>query len=828
MNNADSTVQIIPYYSQPHVFTVIRDNTYYEETVATPKTSDDLPYSTVIVTGADKGIDNTFVRLTDLKVKKEIFGQSNFSKYGQPSLQADALFNGYTNVWFCRVLPDNALYANIVVLAHYRKGKILDELGQETGKSRMEIKFSLAYASKPYLSAGAKSDSDIEEFGRSLASKTSDPKTGYLTVPLCYIRSIGKGKYGNDYSISITRDSDREKEYDMKMYAFNLISNETITKIKNVFSGSFVQTARYGMSTLISDVLDQYSTGSCPISIFSYEDSYEKLFQFYTDIVRENAKYIQLSGGSEEDLEELNEALAINETTFDPLFGLKLNTRTNESIPYYKNYTIRASGKWKNPDLVIPNNAGAAKPLNISEYSAAFVGARILVIADPLNAGSRWLYTIIDIDRETGNIIYDDGVESPVDEDQYDGINISQSVGHMLDGGSDGDFEEITVGGETRAPSPSEMKLLLSKEYVKAFRGTKDRKILSPARVNLDFIFDANYNLTADENIPITSTTTPLYNYSTILTDRDSQNLSVLANGSNSNFIMDFTDLNVKKAIYDLNEFRNRDGMTINLEQGAGCSLYLDCGLVGLKSIGINYELMDIISMMEEFTGRQTSIDLGYYEIFDPTTSKRIKVTTSYFLAKNLIPHLVHSGLNIPFVNDDASLFAIQMDKSLIVTGDMIRGSFRPDIDLIDWDVKERLYKSRINYYVSEDEGKLVQRAVQNTRQMEASCLLEENNVRVLNLLKKNLDRACRRYEYHWNDPVARKGYTDTQMKIYRPWIGTLVEDLVIRFEANEWEQERMIMHCYVEVKFKDIIKRIILEINISRPTYSNTEGGAE
>ena len=49
-----------------------------------------------------------------------------------------------------------------------------------------------------------------------------------------------------------------------------------------------------------------------------------------------------------------------------------------------------------------------------------------------------------------------------------------------------------------------------------------------------------------------------------------------------------------------------------------------------------------------------------------------------------------------------------------------------------------------------------------------------------------------------------------------------LRKDLKIKFEANEWEQERMIMHCYVEVKFRDIVKRIILEINIQRPDYKN------
>lgn len=823
MDNNESSIQIIPYYAHPHVHTVINDNTWYDETVAQPG-QDELPFSTCVVTGADSGIDNTFVRLTDIKTKEALFGKGNFLKYGQPSIQADVLFNGNTNVWMCRVLPDNAAYANIVFLAHYRKGAILDELSQETGKFRMEVKFSVAYAAKPHLTDGPKTDSDIEAFARTLTSKTADPQTGYMTVPICYFRSIGRGQYGNGYSMSIGRDSDSEKEYDLKMYKFTLLSNSGATRKINVFSGSLYQTMRYEMSTLISDVLDQFSTGSCPVHVYPFEESFETMFKFYQNIVGLNDVYIHNSNGNAADVAELAKAQSIVMDTFDPLFGYNINTRTQEMIPYYRNYTTRASGAWVPPDLEVPNTVGASKPLNLSDWAACYVGAKVLVAADPLNGGYRWIYTVVSIDQETGNIVYDEGVETAIDDDQYDGVNISQEVGVAMSGGYDGDFQEITVGGETRAPSQAEMKLLLSREYVKAFRGNKDRKILSPARVNLDFIFDANYNLTSDDSLSIDTTSSGIYNGSTVLTDKDSQALAILGTHG---FALDFADLNVKKAMYDLNEFRNRNGMTINLEEGAGCSLYLDCNLTGLKNIGINYELMDIIKMMEDFDGRATSIDLGFYEIYDPTSRKRIKITTAYFLAKHLIPHIMVHGLNKPFTYAYAQMRSLQKDRSLIVSGEMIRDSFRPDIDLIDWDVKEQLYKARINYYLTTDEGRTVQRAVQNTRQRDASALLEENNVRVLNTLKKGMEKACRGYMYEWNEPTVRKGYTEAQMEIYRPWIGTMVADLEIRFEANEWEQERMIMHCYCSVKFRDIIKRIILEINIQRPNYSTTGGEA-
>lgn len=811
--------QIVPYYAQPHVHTVINDYTEYDETVATPSESQDLPYSTVVVAGADQGIDNTFIRLSSLSTKQAIFGKGDFQKYGQPSLQADILFNGSTNVWFCRVLPDNATYSNMIVLAHFRKGKILDDQNQETGMYRMEVKFSTTYAGKPALTDGPLDDAAIQEYANSKTQLTPDDVTGYYTVPLFYVRSIGRGKYGNSYSMAIARDTDAEKEYEVKMYRFSLVNNSDVTRVTNVFSGSLYQTVRYEMSTLISDILDQYDTGTCPVYIHSFEDNFIYLYNFYMGIVDANDAYLAAAGGSTEELQQLQTAKAMIPENFDPIFGYVLNTRTSEQIPYYRNYTSPVTNTYVAPNIVITGST--LRPANKSEWPNVAIGMTCLMVNDPLNNGARWQYTVIAVDQETGNITYNEGTEVEIDADQYTGENLSQSAGIRFRGGFDGDFEEIQSGGVSRAPTASEMKLLLAREYVKAFRGEKDRKILSPARVDLDFIFDANYNMTSEGSMTVDANSTALYHNSTVLTDSD---YAVLSTVDSDAVTMYYDDLNVKKAMYDLNEFRNRNGMTISQEMGAGCLLHLDCGLVGIKNMTVNYELMDIINMMEDFTGKSTSIDLGYYDIFDPNTRRRISVTVSYFLAQNLIPHLLTNGLNKPFVYTFAQLNALQRNTSLAVSGNMIRDSFRPDIDLIDWDVKEALYNNRINYYITSEEGRVVQRACQNTRQLNASALLEENNVRVLNSLKKSLERACRSYLYNWNEPEVRKGFTDTQMENYRPWIGTLVQDLEINFTANEFEEERMIMHCYVTVKFRNIIKRIIVEINIQRPEYSGGE----
>ena len=819
-----SSVQIIPFYAHPHVHTVINDFSQFDESVR-ERNPDELPFATCVVTGADQGIDNTFVRLSSLATKQQIFGRGNYNKYGQPSLQADQLFDGNTNVWFCRVLPDNATYANMILVAHFRKGNILDDLNQETGMARLEVKYTWENAVAPLVTNGCTTEADIEEFANSLLSLTPDPQTGYMSVPLLYIRSTGRGRYGNNFSLRINRDNEAEREFNLKMYRFSLIENNNTSRVVNLFTGSLTQETRNQLSTLLDDVIDQFPVGSVPIASKTFVDNFQLIYDFYQrQIVDANEAYI-LSAGVTPQLDmELRIARSISVSDFDPLFGLRMNTRIGENMPYYRNYTVLPTGPWVNPALVVPNESGPTgqKPLLMSEWNTAFVGARVLMVADPLNEGRRWLYNVVHINMDSADpeIIYDEGREIAIDIDQYDGVNITLQVGHRMFGGNDGDFQQITVEGNTRPPTAAEMKVLLAREQVQAFRGHKDRKILSPARVNLDFIFDANYNMTSDETLPIDRAVFPLFNNSTVLTDSEASTLTALAN---SNHLGEYLDLNVKGAMYDLNEFRNRNGMTIHNEIGAGCLLHLDCGVIGTKTMGVNAELLGIINMMRDFDGRNTSIDLGYYEIFDPYTAKRITVTTSYYIASNLVRHMMSAGINKPFVYSFATMRSLQQGSTHFgasnTTGTFIRDSFRPDIDLIDWDVKEALFTSRINYWLTVNEGREVQRACQNTRQREASALLEENNVRVLNALKKGLERACRGYLYEWNEPEVRDGFTLAQMEIYRPWIGTLVDNLQIVFTANEWEQNRSIMRCVVYVSFRNIIKRIILEINILRPS---------
>lgn len=92
-----------------------------------------------------------------------------------------------------------------------------------------------------------------------------------------------------------------EKEYSVKMNKFSLININDTSNVTNIFTESLYQPTRYEMSTLISDVYSLYSTGSYPLFIHSFEDTFDKIFDKYKEIVGANEVYLKPSDMSEDE-----------------------------------------------------------------------------------------------------------------------------------------------------------------------------------------------------------------------------------------------------------------------------------------------------------------------------------------------------------------------------------------------------------------------------------------------------------------------------------------------------------------------------------------------
>lgn len=258
-------------------------------------------------------------------------------------------------------------------------------------------------------------------------------------------------------------------------------------------------------------------------------------------------------------------------------------------------------------------------------------------------------------------------------------------------------------------------------------------------------------------------------------------------------------------AIFDANYPMAVKDSLVNLAIARGdCMVYLDAG------INIT-DASQIEAMIEDFSGYDNyliSKDFQHYTVRDLTTRRRVPVTMTYLYAQKLGPHITNYGIHKPFV------------KTLCSLSGHIRDSLEPCIETTDMDLKEQLYEARFNYFEAIDENTF-QRACQNTSQLSDSDLLEENNVRVLLYLKKNLELDCINSLYDFTSAEDRARFTELAMTKYGPMEGVSLQSIKISFEQTEWESERSILHCYCSVQFRGLHKRTIIEIDVNKRDYS-------
>ena len=246
-------------------------------------------------------------------------------------------------------------------------------------------------------------------------------------------------------------------------------------------------------------------------------------------------------------------------------------------------------------------------------------------------------------------------------------------------------------------------------------------------------------------------------------------------------------DPSVKYAIYDLITHRG------------DCIFYLDTG--------INTNVADIDDIIEQYKGfnsRLCSKNWNWYYARDYVTKKKIPVTITYFLAQRLPRHLVVEGGHIPFV------------KAVSQLSGHIKNTLYPIIDDIDMEIKEKLYEARINYYEVLAEN-VFQRCCQNTAQTINSDLLEENNMHTLLEIKRILEIDCFNNLYNFTSASERNNFAEYEKAKFADWIGRKVQSFNVRFDVNEWEMERSIIHCYAEVQFRNLVKRTIIEIDVNK-----------
>lgn len=711
-----SEIQIVPKWQFPHVETFIYDNTEVTDT-STVETDDS--FKTIHVFRSGKGIDNKIVKKTDLSDFTDTFGKTDYKKYGQPLMMPVASLNtGLTSVYAMRVMPEDSTYANAVLYAYYRTvdttitEAVVDPItgeqayGGDDGvtpqtKTVTKKMFQVMFRSVNYgptvedgvVTAGIFTAKDLDAAVKAdtVNNKNIEDPDGvspeWVCVPLLKFRSVGHGIYGNDYRWRITKNTEYEKDYEKKIYTFEILNDDNGVEKVATYVGTIITSSINSSSVLIDDVISNYDDGTYPVDISVYEDSVDAFYTAYSNFLTELATDTGV------------ELTVPDEDEFDIFFGKDLNAETS-----YSNYLIVDSTSDLYP-LQSDENAVSLSDVMGSYLGGGHDGSFAFTLNED-NTVTNGALTLLNSSDYTKKY-YVDAVRSGIN---YLGI------------------EDATVEDYI---------------YAKAFNGLLDKAILSTRRTPADYLLDANYSY--------------------------------------------YTKISLAQFAITRND--------------AVC--YIDTGM--------DYDTFsssNLRTLEDKFSGifmnRAISINAHSYKVADPFSNRKVEVTSTYFIASALPTHWNENGMQQPFA------------KSFAVLTGHVKNSVSPVVDLYESDLMNELANHRINYIEAVGEN-VFQRGIQNTAQTINSDLLEESNMHILFWLKRNIEADNYSYLYNFASASERTAFRQYEVAKYENIVGTLVSSFDITFDMNDWETDRQILHCYVEVVFRTIMKRGIIEIDVNR-----------
>lgn len=305
-----STIQIVPRYQHSHVETFIYDNTFYTDERST-EVDDSVKFIAVFTSG--KGIDNKFVKKTNLKSFTETFGKSNPKKYGQPLMMPIAELNtGVASVYAMRVMPLDAAYANAALYAYYK--------ADVDGKL-----FTVKFGAKSFSGDNkVLSEQDLE--AKALVLDSEDSLDGWTQVPILTFRSMGRGEYGQNYRWRITSNMDYERDYQKKIFTFEILSTENGLNKEKQYAGTLVPNENEDEALNINDVIESYDVGDYPVKISVFEENVQAIYDAYVAFLKTIAT-----------ADESVEVTVPEVDEFDLFFGNEIAVSTTPvAYKYYK------------------------------------------------------------------------------------------------------------------------------------------------------------------------------------------------------------------------------------------------------------------------------------------------------------------------------------------------------------------------------------------------------------------------------------------------------------------------------------------------------------
>ena len=312
---------VVLAYQHPYIATYLEDNTIYNDTdtVSVPTPA----FNGIQVGFFGAGRDNVILYSTNTNMFIEEYGKPNYKLYGQAAYNAvAALDTNQCGMYTLRLLPDDATYANCVIMVDW---KVETPIEGDNPKPQLCIKFRKASVT------GAKTVAALKT-GIAAMYGTELDDEGYNTAPLMSFWQLGRGTYGNStrlkFADTMDYDSDTNtyRYYELDVMEFaktGLTTKENITGC--VQDGILELVNENNPSMFMEDLVNDPEYGSKKINMMVHSDTYEQIVAAYNEAV---ANYTADDG-----------ITVLNEETLDVIMGLYMDGTENPVINMVDNST---------------------------------------------------------------------------------------------------------------------------------------------------------------------------------------------------------------------------------------------------------------------------------------------------------------------------------------------------------------------------------------------------------------------------------------------------------------------------------------------------------
>lgn len=204
---------------------------------------------------------------------------------------------------------------------------------------------------------------------------------------------------------------------------------------------------------------------------------------------------------------------------------------------------------------------------------------------------------------------------------------------------------------------------------------------------------------------------------------------------------------------------------------------------------------------------RLVTVEAYAMKVRDPYSKKTVTVTSTCWLAGRYPNHIQsYNGKHRPLAGNTFGVISGPIKNSVYPV-------FDEDLDSPEMD---ELAERHINF-AKYNANQVVVRATQDTCQSRQTNLSEQNNVLILLDIKRDCERLCARNEYDFSSVTDIARFNSALSGITEKYAAAQVESISANFDKNTWEGEHNIIHLYVSIVNRDLVRTTIIEIDVNR-----------